>query len=140
VTTETLRRQVPADPASIALLLAGPAAAELWPGVQAVETAGDATSALVEVPGRGLVAAAVRSRPPVRTPTAFQLSFAVESAALPGLNGVVVIEGTDAGAAGGSEVTLRLDYAGDRTEVLTELATGFLANLTRAAAARSRAA
>lgn len=151
----TFRRQVAADPASIALLLTGRSGAELWPGVEAADAEGGGLRVVVDVPGRGRLSAAVRSAPPLRcsprsapalgavpaarNPASFGLHFEVASAELPALDGTVIIEG-GGGPVRGSSITLRLRYAGDRPEVLAALAAEFLANLTRVAAGRSRAA
>ena len=83
--TETVRlrvtRRICADPTSTALLLAGPTALELWPGVRRVGDVGG--RALVEAElalarserDRVPTAASVHARPPRRTPTAFVTRF-----------------------------------------------------------------
>lgn len=76
----TYVRLIAADPTSTALLLASPAAIELWP--QAVVTRGGRGPAevLLHVPGRGWVATQVRAAPPLRTPTLFRIRFTVTAA------------------------------------------------------------
>ena len=118
-------RRIDADPTTTALLLAGPAARELWPGVP--------TSATVLV------------EPPRRTPTAFRTRFAWTGPELPAATGVLTltyapdVQGTPSTAA---DLVLdveprepgELDDAG-----LHAVAEGFLANLARAASDRRAA-
>ena len=144
-------RRIGADPSSTALLLAGPTALELWPGVRHVGDAGG--RALVETELAGgpdapavPTAASVTAHPPRRTPTAFVTRFSWTGPDLPVASGVLTLtyapggEGTPATAA-----TLVLDV--DRLQdsrldaaALTGMAEGFLANLARAAEQRRRAA
>ncbi len=145
-------RRICADPTSTALLLAGPTALELWPGVRRLGEVGG--RALVEAEldvaryesERVPTAASVTARPPRRTPTAFVTRFGWTGPGLPGAEGVLTLtyapggEGTPSTAAelvldvDGLE-TSRLDDAG-----LTAMAEGFLSNLGRAAEERRRAA
>lgn len=145
-------RRIAADPTSTALLLAGPTAVDLWPGVRRVG----------ELDGRVLVESAadggpdgsgdrrtlvtVDALPPRRTPTAYVARFSWSSAA-----------GADQLAASG-RLTLAYAPTGDGTPVthavleleleasalgepaLARMAEGFLANLARAAELRNRAA
>lgn len=145
-------RRICADPTSTALLLAGPAALELWPGVRRIGEVGG--RALVEAEldvardeaERAPTAASVRALPPRRTPTAFVTRFAWTGPGLPVTEGTLTL-----GYAPGADRTpstraaLQLDsagVAGSRLDgsALTAMAEGFLDNLARAAESRSRAA
>ena len=147
-----LSRRIDADPTSTALLLAGPTALELWPGVRRVgEVAGRALveTELPVAAGQGSplpTAASVTARPPRRTPTAFVTRFSWTGPDLPEASGVLTL--TYAPGAQGTPSTaasLDLDVEGlegsrlDRL-ALTAMAEGFLANLARAAEERRRAA
>lgn len=142
-------RRICAEPTSTALLLAGPAALELWPGVRRVgEVAG---RVLVEAeltggPADAPTAASVRAHPPRRTPTSFVSRFTWTGPGLPVTEGTLTLAyapGADGTPSTHAELTLdsaglatsRLDAAG-----LTAMAKGFLDNLARAAESRSRAA
>lgn len=147
-----VRRSIDADPASTALLLAGPTALELWPGVRRVgEVAG---RALVEAELRIAsseatrlpAAASVTAGPPRRTPTTFVSRFAWTGPDLPVTSGVLTLTYAPGGhgtPTTGVELVLdaeglaqsRLDAAG-----LEAMAEAFLGNLARAAERRSRAA
>ena len=142
-TRTRVSRRIGADPTSTALLLAGPAALELWPGVRRVgEVGGRALVELEPVP----TAASVRALPPQRTPTSFVTRFAWTGPGLPVTDGVLTLgyaPGGDGTPTTQAVLTLhstglaqsRLDAA-----ALTAMADGFLANLARAAESRSRAA
>ncbi|HUR51068.1 MAG TPA: hypothetical protein VMZ11_02980 [Mycobacteriales bacterium] len=138
-------RQIAADPTSTALLLAGPTALELWPGLRRV----------AEVSGRVVVeadiadaarAASVRALPPQRTPTAYLTRFEWAGPGLPATTGELTlgyapdIDGETATTAelvltsSGFEGTL-LDRG-----TLEQMARGFLDNLAHAAEVRNRAA
>jgi hypothetical protein len=135
------RREVAADPASIALLLASPEAAGLWPGVVDVASAGGSATLAADVPGRGRISVTLSTTAPLRLPTCFVMNFAVVSAELPSLAGELVIERLPAVTGQPcSQVELRLAYSGDEAARLQELAEGFLANLRVAAESRARAA
>lgn len=142
-------RRISAEPTSTALLLAGPAALELWPGVRRVgEVAG---RVLVEAelavgPAHALTAASVRAHPPRRTPTSFVTRFTWTGPGLPITEGTLTLTyapGADGTPSTHAALTLdstglatsRLDAAG-----LTAMAEGFLENLARAAESRSDAA
>lgn len=148
-------RRIGADPASTALLLAGPAALELWPGVRRVgEVAG---RALVEAdlgpapegsaaPASLSTAASVRALPPQRTPTSFVTRFAWTGPGLPVTEGTLTLAyAPGADGAPTTHAALTLDSEGleaSRTDArgLQAMADGFLANLARAAESRNRAA
>lgn len=154
-TRETTRtrvvRRIGADPTSTALLLAGPAAMELWPGVRRVGEVGGRALVEAELDARdqaepGPTAAAVRALPPRRTPTSFVTRFAWSGPGLPVTEGTLTLAYAP-GAAGApsTHAALTLDsagLAGSRVDegTLTAMAEGFLANLARAAESRNRAA
>ena len=145
-------RRIDADPTSTALLLAGPSALELWPGVRRVaEVSG---RALVETeivpPGAGPedalpTAASVTASPPQRTPTAFVTRFSWTGPDLPVADGVLTLTYAPGGSGTPStSAELVLDVEGledSRLDdaALTALAKGFLVNLARAAEDRRAA-
>ena len=145
-------RRICADPTSTALLLAGPAALELWPGVRRVGDVGG--RALVEAEldvaraqrERVATAASVRAQPPRRTPTSFVTRFAWTGPGLPITDGVLTLAyAPGADGTPSTHAALELDSRGvaeSRLDAssLTAMAEGFLANLARAAESRSRAA
>lgn len=145
-------RRIGADPTSTALLLAGPAALELWPGVRRIsEVAG---RALVEAElgtgrdqsGQVPTAASVRALPPRRTPTSFVTRFAWSGPDLPVTDGTLTLAyaaGTDGTPSTSAVLELNsTGLAGSRLDAgaLVAMAEGFLVNLARAAESRSRAA
>jgi len=144
-TRTQVSRRISADPTSTALLLAGPTALELWPGLRRV----------AEVSGRVVVeadirdtarAASVRALPPQRTPTSYLTRFEWAGPGLPATTGELTLE--YAPVQGGEIATtaqLVLTSSGfegtDLDEAtLEEMARGFLANLAHAAEIRNRAA
>ena len=140
-------RRIDADPTSTALLLAAPAAVELWPGVRRIGEAGDRTLVETEVlPGGPTTAAAVRAEPPRRTPTSYVTRFEWSGYELPATSATLTL--AYAPAADGTVAThaaLQLDsedLQGSRLDApgLQVLAETFLDNLGRAAEARNQAA
>lgn len=163
-------RRIEADPTSTALLLAGPAAVELWPGVRRVgeldgrllvttEPVPDDVPDPVRTPPGTLVA--VSALPPRRTPTAYVTQFSWSPAGLLGPTGRA--GSPAAGPAVRGRLTLAYAPTGDGTPVthaaleldtaptgggaavpdlptLTAMAERFLDNLARAAELRNRAA
>ena len=120
-----LARGIEADPASTALLLAGPAAPELW----------QASS----VPPPTVVAP-----PPHRTPTAFVHRFASTGPDLPAATGVLTLTYApgEEGPSTAAELVLDVEArppGGPDDDVLQALAEGFLSNLAQAAAERPAA-
>lgn len=139
-------RPIAADPTSTALLLAEPAALELWPGVRRVGHVADRVLVEAEIPEQRLsTAATVRVHPPRRTPTSFVTRFAWAGPGLPGTTGELTLT-----YAGGSDrpstvAVLTLDSEGVDDSALSGsalqlLAEGFLTNLARLAESRSNAA
>lgn len=152
-THETTRtrvvRRIGADPTSTALLLAGPAALELWPGVRRVGEVGGRILVEAELDAdhdRLPTAASVRALPPRRTPTSFVTRFAWTGPGLPVTDGTLTLAyAPGADGAPATQAALELDSAdvvGSRVDetTLTAMAEGFLANLARAAESRNRAA
>ena len=145
-------RRICADPTSTALLLAGPSALELWPGVRRLGEVGgrvlvEAELALArDEAGRAPTAASVRALPPRRTPTAFVTRFAWTGPGLPVTEGTLTLAyapGADGTPSTHAALTLdSVGLAGSRVDsrTLNAMAEGFLANLARAAESRSRAA
>lgn len=137
-------RRIAADPTSTALLLAGPAAVDLWPGVRRVGQAdGRLIVELAPPAAAGGEVVAVRVLPPRRTPTSYVTSFDWSGSALPAVEGRLTL--AYAPTADGMPVThavLELDVDDDaaRSQLLPRLAERFLANLARAAEMRNRAA
>jgi hypothetical protein len=143
MTTVTATRTIPSDPASTALLLAGPSALSFWPGVGHVDGVLSPLSANTAIAGsaRRLV---VRAEPPRRTPTAYVTSFRVEAEGLPTASGVLRITRhgwvgevvTDASpdphAARASvrlELSTDVDYDAGVEEAITQSANLFLDNV-----------
>lgn len=143
--TETTQL-IAADPTSTALLLAGPTAFELWPGVQRIrDVEGGMRVETVVAPDRTLDVN-VRALPPQRTPTSFITRFTWSGPGMPATAGVLTL--TTAPAPAGERAThavLVLVSEGLELSALSgceleAMAQGFLANLARAAELRNRAA
>lgn len=144
VTTRTTRR-IAADPTSTALLLTGPAALELWPGVTRVGDAGRLALVETELPSSRRTAATVRALPPRRTPTAFVTRFHWSGPDLPGTSGELRLTYADGDPGPATLAELVLDSSDLATSeldgrALEQLSAGFLENLSRAAEERSEAA
>lgn len=146
-TSTRVVRRIGADPTSTALLLAGPTALELWPGVRLVGEVGgrvlvEAALCCEPVP----TAASVRALPPRRTPTSFVTRFAWTGPGLPVTEGALTLEyAPGADGAPATQASLALESTGvigSRVDAptLTAMAEEFLANLARAAESRNRAA
>ena len=145
-TRTRVTRRIAADPTSTALLLAGPTAFELWPGVRRVaEVSGRMVVETDLAPDRP-AAASVRALPPQRTPTSYVTRFEWAGPGLPATTGELTL-GYAPTADGelGTHAVLVLDssgFEGSALDVasLEAMARGFLANLARAAELRSHAA
>ena len=139
-------RRIEADPTSTALLLAGPTAFELWPGVRRVADVRGGMVVETDLAPDRAVAASVRALPPRRTPTAYVTRFQWAGPGLPETTGELTL--TYAPAEPGelaTQAVLVLDSAdleGSALDApaLSAMADGFLANLARAAELRNRAA
>ena len=139
-------RRIAADPTSTALLLAGPTAFELWPGVRRVADVRGGMVVETDLSPDRAVAASVRALPPRRTPTAYVTRFEWAGPGLPETTGELTL--SYAPAEPGELATLAVlvldskDLEGSALDeaALTCMADGFLANLARAAELRNRAA
>ncbi len=143
-------RQIDADPTSTALLLAGPTAVDLWPGLRRVgEADGRLLVEAVLPPGPSAAsrstAATVRALPPRRTPTSYVTTFAWTGLGLPVTRGELVLHYAPGAERPGTTAQLTLDSedleaSALRSGDLERMARAFLDNLALAAEARCRAA
>lgn len=138
-------RTISADPTSTALLLAGPTALELWPGVRRVGSVGGLALVETELPSEPrTTAATVRALPPRRTPTSYVTRFAFSGPDLPSTSGVLTLAYGygDAPCTDAELVLVSDDLPHSSLDALTlrRQAEQFLANLAEAAEQRSRAA
>jgi hypothetical protein len=139
-------RRIAADPTSTALLLAGPSALDLWPGVRRVGAVDGRVLVEADIPEqRRSTAATVLVEPPRRTPTSFVTRFEWAGPALPRTSGELTL--TYARGAEGPSTAARLvldseDLAGSALSqrTLQGLADVFLENLRELAESRSSAA
>jgi hypothetical protein len=145
--TITVERVIAADPTSTALLLAGPTAFDLWPGVTRVGPG--VVSALVPALAAHEATVRVRALPPRRLPTAYVTRFGFSADALPETDGTVTLAyapGHDVPVATCATLTLTWDgdaLGADRSRVAAAfhaMACGFLDNLANAAEERADAA
>ena len=153
--TVRAERLIEADPTSAALLLAGPTAIDLWPGVRRTGDTSAHVVAEATVPTLRAdrpVRVAVRALPPRRTLMAYVTRFEFSGEGLPTTTGVLTLTYEPRG--GGESATsalLRLDWSARDGEgrwmdrlvagrALREMAEAFLDNLAAAAEERSRAA
>ena len=146
-------RLIAADPTSTALLLAGPSALELWPGVRRIAEVGgrvlvelDAVTAATATAATAgpATAASVTARPPHRTPTAFVTRFGWTGPDLPGTEGVLTLTYSPGEGRPSTRAELVLDSAGVQdsrldADALAAMAQGFLDNLGHAAESRRAA-
>ncbi len=139
-----VERLIAADPTSTALLLAGPAALDLWPGLERVGELDRRLRVVTELPGAGRSRRAtvlVRALPPRRTPTAFVTRFGFAGEGLPDTDGLLTLAYQGRlGAPVATHAVLELRSAQPGPEGLHSLAAGFLANLAVAAEERAFAA
>ncbi len=146
VTRTRVTRRIAADPTSTALLVAGPTAFELWPGVRRVADVSGRLVVETDLREGRAVAASVRALPPKRTSTAYVTRFEWIGPGLPATSGELVL--AYAPTAGGEVAThaaLVLDSTIEEGSAvschdLEAMATAFLVNLARAAELRSHAA
>ncbi|GAC1442963.1 MAG: hypothetical protein NVSMB55_15170 [Mycobacteriales bacterium] len=134
-------RRIAADPTSTALLLAGPGALELWPGVRRVGVVADRVLVEAIIPDQRLsTAATVLVSPPRRTPTSYVTSFEWVGPALPRTAGELLLSYAGPGETV-AEMTLDTEEPGALSDAArAALAAGFLANLARLAESRNHAA
>jgi hypothetical protein len=139
-------RHIDADPTSTALLLTGPAALELWPGVRRVGAVAGRVLVEAEIPEqRVATAATVRVQPPRRTPTSFVLRFDWIGPSLPTTHGELTLSYAPGVPHPSTVAELVLDsdhHAGSALseDALQARAEAFLDNLRELAESRSRAA
>lgn len=144
-------RQIDADPTSTALLLAGPTALDLWPGLRRIGEAGGRLLVEAELfsararPERVSTAATVRALPPRRTPTSYITTFSWSGPGLPVTRGELVLHYAPGAVRPGTTAQLTLDSEDlDASSLsaadLTGMARAFLDNLAGAAEARVAAA
>ena len=145
-TTTRVALRIAADPTSTALLLAGPTALDLWPGVRRVADIGGRVVVEADVTAERSVAASVRALPPRRTPTSYVTRFEWAGTGLPETHGELTLGyAPTADGAPGTHAALVLASSGFDASAVDEhdleaMARGFLANLARAAELRSHAA
>jgi hypothetical protein len=143
-TRTRVTRRINADPTSTALLLAGPTAVDLWPGVRRVGEAGGRVLVEAELTPSTATAATVRALPPQRTPTSYVTKFDFAGPSLPATNGELTLAYApgSTGPATSAVLTLDSDLDGSALDPyeLSSMAEQFLDNLARAAEDRSRAA
>jgi hypothetical protein len=139
-------RTVAADPASTALLLAGPSALDFWPDMCRIDETPDGRARAAGLLGGQRIPILVDARYPRRTPTSFVATFEVEaeSDALPTLTGELTL--TSAGRVGAMRTDARLELSAClpiepavRRE-LRQAGEVFLANLAVAAERHATAA
>jgi hypothetical protein len=95
MTTVTATRTVPGDPASTALLLAGPSALEFWPGISHVDGLLSPLAAHAALAGQQDRRLIIRAQPPRRTPTAYVTTFSVDADGLPSASGTLRVTRQD---------------------------------------------
>lgn len=143
MTTLRAARRIAADPTSVALLLAGPTAVDLWPGSHREGETDGRLRVEADIPQQGVHDVLVTIDPPQRTPVAFVCRFLAEQEAL-GLrvDGELTLayEGRDA-----THASIVLDISAARPStpqklaIATERAETFLGNLARVAEASAAA-
>ena len=144
-TRTRVTRRISADPTSTALLLAGPTALDLWPGVRRVGEAGGRVLVEASIAPSTATAAAVRALPPQRTPTSYVTRFEWAGPMLPMTTGTLTLAYAPGSGGPATAAVLTLDSEVDADSALAPediagMAEQFLANLARAAEDRSRAA
>jgi hypothetical protein len=143
-TRTRVTRTISADPTSTALLLAGPAAVDLWPGVRRIGEAGGRVLVEADLP-EAATAATVRALPPQRTPTSFVTKFAFVGPSLPATEGELTLAYAPGAKTPATAAVLTLDSTDLDASALSRyelagMAERFLDNLARAAEERNRAA
>ncbi|MCU1672839.1 MAG: hypothetical protein JWN77_952 [Frankiales bacterium] len=143
-TRTRVTRTICADPTSTALLLAGPAAVDLWPGVRRVGEVGGRVLVEAEL-AEAATAATVRALPPQRTPTSYVTKFAFVGPSLPATDGELTLAYAPGSDSPATSAVLTLDSTDLDGSLLnrydlTVMAERFLDNLARAAEERCRAA
>jgi hypothetical protein len=136
-----LSRQVAAEPASLALLLAGPTAVELWPGARRIGEFGDRLTVEADLPDGEQSEVHLQALPPRRTPTSFVIRFEYSGEGVPRTNGTITLTSQGKGS---SRVELALRWEGGIDRLIREdtedKAASFLTTLATTAEERSSAA
>ncbi len=131
--TVEAERRIAADPGSVALLLTGPAAGQLWPGAVRVQAAPARLQLRTRVPGRGKVDAEVTVGAPRTMPTSYRAEFRVDSDQLPPIRGRLDLSYDTSLAPARTRASLEFDYGGDHPDRLRRLAQAYLDNIAQAA-------
>jgi hypothetical protein len=136
-----LSSQVAAEPASLALLLAGPTAVELWPGARRIGEFGDRLTVEADLPDGEQSEVHLQALPPHRTPTSFVIRFEYSGDGVPRTNGTITLTSQGNGS---SRVELALRWEGGIDRLIREdteaKAASFLTTLATTAEERSSAA
>ena len=136
-----LSRRVAAEPASLALLLAGPTAVELWPGARMIGEFGDRLTVEADLPDGELSEVHLQALPPRRTPTSFVIRFEYSGDGVPRTSGTITLTSQGDGS---SRVELALRWEGGIDRLIREdteqKAASFLSTLATTAEQRSSAA
>lgn len=151
----SVERRIAAEPTSAVLLLAAPAAAEMWPGLTLVSTAADEhlrvgmllPADVAEAGGLpAVLTGVIHAAPPRRTPTAYVMHFTFDVTGGPSTTGTLTLTYEPGENEQATETIAHLELAlpsplaTERLSVALESAARrFLATLGTAAA-RSRAA
>ena len=137
--------EIAADPTSTALLLAGPSAMDMWPGLRRVGTVEGLVRAEAPI-STETADVLVRAEPPRRLPTSFVTHFAftateADQAAVPDSDGTLTLQYSEKGGEVSTHAVLELTPRGAGSlGQIHQLAEGFLDNLRTAAELRSTAA
>lgn len=133
-----LQRSISADPASVALLLSGPAAGELWPDVVEVASAPTELALQVMTPEGIEESAEVEMTRPVHSPTAYSIAFAVRADWVRPFVGTLALRYAQrVHDVPTTRAVLSFLYDGSRPEQLRALAERYLQNVATAAETRS---
>lgn len=143
MTTLRAERRIAADPTSVALLLAGPTAVDLWPGSRRDGETDGRLRVQADVPEQGVHDIFVTIDPPQRTPVAFVCRFVAEQPALGlqvGGELTLAYEGRDATIASiVLEISTPLPSSPEKLAIASDRAETFLGNLARVAEAAAAA-
>lgn len=134
VSTVRSSRRIAGDATSTALLLSGPSALDLWPGLRRVHDAPGHYAALGPVGDDPVGPVVVRADPPRRTATAYVTRFFVVGDQLPEASGELRVHGSWAGDQPGASVEVSLTSDGWDLALERQMSTaveGFLDNLAR---------
>jgi hypothetical protein len=140
-TTLSASRVVAGDPAVVALLMTGPAAADFLPQTTLTSILPGQLSGIIQIGGQEERRMHVISAAPRRTPTAYIASFSVEIDGLPPTTGTLHVMSAGPGES-------RVDFSVSSAEPMPPelegmfevIVTGFFDSLERAAREQSRAA